>query len=405
MNSVQDIWDAHICCGCGICAAVCPQQAIRHVIHENGCAGPAINENCVHCGRCKKVCPQEALLTGDTTPETAAIGPLLSCFTARARDEKMSDNGTSGGFVTALIRFLLETKAYDAAFLTDTHTYRDAPGTRRIQLVSELAATQKSRYVQVAHTDEIAYIVQHREERLILVGTPCYLRGFLKVVEQYGLDRAQYLLIGLFCDKTMTAHVWGYFDTIFAEGKLAAMHFRAKEQKGWPGDVKLIGQDEQVQFLDRAERVGVKEYFVPESCLYCTDKLNTSADLSVGDNYISGRKDARGSNTVLIRTERAAAVWEQAKEAFVYETCTPAQVVQSQHLERKEQNSQFLTYKREASTAKAYEQALRRMRLGEQRQYEAIHAEVQAKRRKQAALVHRLASGCKRFFKQKGHRK
>ena len=52
------ICDKNLCCGCGVCKTVCPQNAIRMTADERGFLHPEIAEElCVNCGLCKKRCP------------------------------------------------------------------------------------------------------------------------------------------------------------------------------------------------------------------------------------------------------------------------------------------------------------------------------------------------------------
>lgn len=45
------------CCGCSACAAICPLDAIRMMLDEDGYYYPQINYiSCVSCGLCKEVC-------------------------------------------------------------------------------------------------------------------------------------------------------------------------------------------------------------------------------------------------------------------------------------------------------------------------------------------------------------
>lgn len=45
------------CCGCGVCLAVCPKNAIAMEIDEEGFSYPRIDaEKCIRCGKCSAVC-------------------------------------------------------------------------------------------------------------------------------------------------------------------------------------------------------------------------------------------------------------------------------------------------------------------------------------------------------------
>ncbi|MBE5864662.1 MAG: hypothetical protein E7292_00430 [Lachnospiraceae bacterium] len=388
MNSVQQIKEQKECCGCGICAAVCPAKSITMQISPSGKVEPCVGETCVSCGNCLAVCPQNMNVLGTASVENASTAAYVSCKLVQSKNEEILFNATSGGFVTTLVKNLLEKGEYDGAFLVDENHYGRVVQTRRIESGEDLSGTQKSRYVQISHTEEIAYILTHREERLILVGTPCYLKGFIKLVEKYKLHRDNFLLVGLFCDKTMTTHVWEYFDEIFGQGQLEAMHFRSKKDVGWPGDVRLFLQDGKELKLSRKERMEIKEYFMPECCLDCMDKLNPYADFSVGDDYVSKDADKKGGNSLIIRTQRGAAVWKDLQNAFEVQECTWQSIAQSQHLENREQDLQANRQNR-----------LRKLRLGADRQYKEIRAEVLARRKRNSGFFRRVVARCKRIFK------
>lgn len=47
----------HICCGCSACALVCPTNAIKMKVNEDGFYTADIDkEKCIHCGLCDKIC-------------------------------------------------------------------------------------------------------------------------------------------------------------------------------------------------------------------------------------------------------------------------------------------------------------------------------------------------------------
>lgn len=385
MNSVQQIKEKEKCCGCGICAAICPVGAIRLEIEQNGRCEPCISDSCVSCGACLTTCPQYKF---DAEKNTESKAEKVICKLVRTKDAVLLHNAASGGFVTTLVQALLQNSDYAAAFLVDSSRYGRVIQTRRVKAGDDLASTQKSRYVQISHTEEIAYILQHKEEKVILVGTPCYIRGFLKVVEQYGLNRDNYLLIGLFCERTMTTHVWDYFDKVFAHGALEALHFKSKVGSEWPGDIRLFLKDGEQLQVPRVERMDIKDYFMPRCCLDCMDKLNAGADFSTGDNYVTRRSGGPGGNSVIIRTDRAAALWERYKDLYEFRDCSMEDILKSQYINDRKKE------------LKRWAMQMDKIQMGENGEYDAIREQVLVRRKKNSNIVRKVLSRCKRSIKK-----
>lgn len=320
-NTVALTVRENLCCGCGVCKAVCPAGCISWS-RKNGLYTPLIEEErCAGCGRCASVCPG---LGHSYTPRGSAAdtvtGSVLVCHNAWAKDAGLRHISASGGVVSVLVRKLLASGAYDGAFCLDTYDYRQQLKTvlftaKDMEGARYRENAPKSRYLPVSHENAIAYMREHRDARLILIGSSCALRGLLAAVEELGLKRGQYLLVGLFCDTVFNYNVLRYFEDRFADGKpLAALHFKNKESGGWPGDMKLFPRDGAPFYVPLSERAKAKAYFMPERCLYCVDKLNVCADISLGDNYTQKDASAEGSNSVILRTEAGLRVWSMARE-------------------------------------------------------------------------------------------
>lgn len=319
-ETVSSTVQAGLCCGCGICKGICPKGCISWN-KKNGLYVPQVDERlCIHCRLCASVCPGlEHLYETAGTARNTVTGPVVCCFNAWSKDSELRHVSASGGVVSTIIRELLITGIYDGAFCLDSYDYRDQLKTR-LYTPEEAAArwdqsrAPKSRYLPVSHENAIAYIKRHRDARLIFVATPCAIRGLQAAIKKLNLDRKQYLFIGLFCDKVFNYNVISYFQDAYSpDAPLEALHFKNKESGGWPGDMKFFPKDGKPFFRPLADRAKAKAYFMPERCLYCVDKLNVCADLSLGDNYTEKDASTLGSNSVIIRTQAGASAWAAAQ--------------------------------------------------------------------------------------------
>ena len=343
--NISSIVENNLCVSCGICAGVCPKKCISSTF-EAGSYHPTIDEDsCVNCGLCRKVCPGKSSDYTTCAVENIFFGKSLICLAAQTKDKEILAQSTSGGVVTTLVRNLLRDKIYDAAFLVDTYNHDEETFTKLYTAESDFSNTPKSRYVTVNHSRAVSYMIKNPDKRLILVGSACFIQGILKVIAQCKLNRENYFLAGIFCDKTMNYNVWNFFKSIGTD----KLYFRTKEQSGWPGNVGLE-KDGQKFFLPREVRMYMKDFFCVERCRYCLDKLNQFADISFGDNYTQTPLPAHmdkqaGTSCLIIRTELGAKIFDNYLEEFFTQELSAQEIYNSQNVDERMYNFIFGEYK------------------------------------------------------------
>ena len=309
-----------LCISCGVCEAVCPKNCISFQ-KNNFNFVPQISDNCIKCGLCKKVCPMQNLcdnFNSDLSIEKAILGNYKKILSAKSKNKTILQNATSGGAITTLIKALLNSDVFDAAFLLDGYSYNNLLSTKLFQKNDDLSKTQKSRYLTVSHYNTCKYISGNPDKKIIIVGTGCCINAILNFIKLKNLKRENYLFLGLICDKTMNYGVVEYFRAFSKNKNLLNLFFRTKINGGWPGNIRLEYSDGSFLDLDKKERMKVKNYFLPECCLYCLNKLNTNADMVFGDNYIKELEDIEGKSSVLIRTDLGISVFEKFEHLFEF---------------------------------------------------------------------------------------
>lgn len=345
--------DENLCTSCGICAAVCPVSCIRFE-KARGTYLPRINHNrCIHCGKCLRVCPGYAYSyepepksePGDSKSNSESSSGSNSgsdklrrplCLSARTKDGEVLRNATSGGFVTALVRKLLNNGSYTTAFLASGYQYEEQMMTQAVHQGESLSLTQRSRYLPVSQTKAVSYILEHPQENIIYVGTGCAVHGLLRALHESGRGREHVLVIGLFCDRSMNYSVYEYVKRMRPwNSKLTGFYFRDKRAGGWPGNMRLEFEDGSYRHIPAKERMIVKDFCQMQRCLYCYDKLNAQADISVGDNYTGRNAPKEGSNSLVIRTSLGLQVWEECQAEFLYASAEFSEIAKSQHMEEK----------------------------------------------------------------------
>jgi len=106
------------CSRCGLCAAVCPKQAIT--LQETI---PTLTGDCNNCGFCYQACPRSFFPVekarqrwlGPARGEfEQRVGRCVDHFTSRALNDEIYEKAATGGTTTALLHYLLEKKIVDA---------------------------------------------------------------------------------------------------------------------------------------------------------------------------------------------------------------------------------------------------------------------------------------------------
>lgn len=344
-KTIKKIVDNGLCSACGICAAVCPKKSIQ-LIRDGIELVPEIDDkSCVACGLCLNVCSVSQIgnCISQTSIEKYLVGEYKELLCVQARNKKILEKTTSGGFITQVVQELIKSKTYSSAFLVKGKATTEVLCAEHITNPDEVVECARSKYLTISQEKSVSYIMEHPSEKVILVGCGCAIQTILNIISKCKLKRENYLLIGLFCDKTMNYGVIDYFMQHPAAHKkeLSDVLFRTKSAGGWPGNLRLEFADGTYVDLPIEERGKIKDYFMPERCLYCTDKLNKQCDISVGDNYIKTNADPEGVSSVIIRTEIGVAVWEKVRHLFDYHKDKEEDLIESQVLHEKKNNYLF----------------------------------------------------------------
>lgn len=350
-NTVDVVSSNNICISCGICKAVCPKNCIEYELNK-GLYTPIIDEKiCISCGICKNNCPSiNNGYVATNSVEEMMEGNYLEVYNCWSKYDDIRHFAASSGVVTTMIKTLLEDNIYDIAFSVDTFNYENQLKTEGKNYNDYQNAINnklpKSRYLPVSHEKTIKYITSNKDKKVIIVGTSCALQGVNNVISNYKLNRDNYLLIGLFCDKVFNYNISQYFEDEFADGnKLIQFHFKNKDSGGWPGNLKFYLSNGTEKFVSNVERGKVKIPFMPERCLYCVDKVNVSADISIGDNYTDKNYSEKGTNSLIIRTKRGKNAFYNSEKYLEYSEITMDDIVKAQVFKERGKNIGYSSIK------------------------------------------------------------
>lgn len=315
------------CTSCQLCAAVCPKDAIKIVLNENGFYRPVVDElKCVDCGVCTKVCYKFDSCIRMSSAEDLEKEPLYSAWT---KDDTLIKETTSGGIADLLARQFIA-DGYKVAGVT----YND----EKVRAEHTIAATVEgtipfrgSKYIQSYTLDAMKDVVKLcRNEKYAVFGTPCQIYALCKLAEMRKV-REHFIFVDLYCHGCPSLSVWTKYND-YIKRKLDIkqfdkVQFRSKI-KGWGGFYVLVVVDGKPVFKSNPKEDEFYELFFSDQVLNdsCKDcKLRGTleyTDIRLGDFW--GKKylkNHRGVSAVSLVTELGTKYLERIKSDIEYEKC------------------------------------------------------------------------------------
>jgi len=289
----EEVIDGGLCTGCAGCVIVCPHDVIgyddtngRYLPFQLDEAGPA---DCTHgqkgCTSCTRACPRfrswepeadEHLFARTRQPEEAS-GIYQDILLTRATDEGVHDIGQDGGFVSALLIWLLANDYIDGALTSylegDKGDWKAIPGVATTP--EDVLRGAGSRYTYSANMLAVKEAEERGLKRLALVGMSC-MSSSPPVMWHRKVGKASkpFLFnIGLLCSKS-------FDDAIFEE--LFEAKYALRKQDMVKMNIKGVFQ---IWMRDGSyHEVNLKEChaWTREGCKHCPDFAAEHADISTG---------------------------------------------------------------------------------------------------------------------------
>jgi coenzyme F420 hydrogenase subunit beta len=318
LGNVARIIEAGLCHGCGTCAGICPNSALKMEVVEGLWVPKILFDKCTSCGICGKVCPGyevnfESLNVKafGKQPSDRSTGECLNCHASHSTDENLRYNSASGGLASQILIYALEKGVIDGALVTRMNEANPLESEAFIaRSREEIVAASKSKYCPVAANYALKEII-HEKGNFAVVGLPCHIHGIRKAEQLYPeLKKKIILHLGLMC-----SHMVSFKGTEFMVGKLNMDKNRVQEityrGKGWPGAMTVRSAEWAVSIpLVGSWRsywpVFSSFLFTPVRCTMCPDQLAELADISLGDAWLPEfRGDKIGKSLLITRTQFA----------------------------------------------------------------------------------------------------
>lgn len=306
------------CSGCGACKLV--SSAIHMELADDGFLRPVVDERQERAGSLRserrdvsafrQVCPGVTLSApqADAQHRTHAVfGQYISAYSAYATDSAFRFNGSSGGVLSALSGWLVETgraRSVSGCGAADRAPTQTVP----VKITSRDAAFKAagSRYAPAG----VAGIYSD-DPSDAFVGKPCEVSAVAKFQDLREVPAEDMpLMLSFFCAGTPSQHAT---DSLVEQlgmdiGRVRRLRYRGN---GWPGQFTVeddAGNRVQASYEDSWGRTFGKQ--VQWRCKICPDGLGRHADIAVGDFWHSDESgypifaESDGVSVLLTRSRR-----------------------------------------------------------------------------------------------------
>lgn len=322
--NINDKSAKRTCTSCQMCAAVCPKNAIKVVLDDNGFYRPSIDDvRCVDCGICTKVCYKF-----DTQIEAFEKDKLAGTklYGAYAKDRNIVANTTSGGLADVLACQLIREGYKCVGVVYDSE--HDVAIDKIVASEDELKEFRGSKYIQSYTLTAFKEIVKNsKNEKYAVFGTPCHIYALDKYLRQHKV-RERHMLIDLYCHGCPSMNVWKkYIQGIkekIAQGRIDNANFRSKI-RGWGNFYVVVLVDGKPVYYSNNKDNEFFDLFFSDQVLNeaCNDCLLRSTlaytDIRLGDFW--GKQyvlNNTGVSAISLVTDRSKELFKEISSSISY---------------------------------------------------------------------------------------
>lgn len=310
-----------LCAGCGLCASVAGEQAIEMRLSAGGFLRPSQKQ---------PLPPAAAAVIADACPgsrvehapaaKAAHVlwGPLVEVRAGHATDAELRRQGSSGGGISAIACWLLETGQID--FVAQIAVSDTDPLANELKLSrsrAEIIAAAGSRYAPSAPLSGLSALLD-RGERFAFVGKPCDVAALRRYARHDPrVDQLVVCMLSFMCAGVPS--IKGTHELLRKLGAdvqgLSTFRYRGD---GWPGMARAVMDDGRVFETDYNSSWGtVLNKHLQFRCKICPDGTGEFADIVCADAWYGkdGYPDFAerdGRSLIVSRTPRGEALLQQA---------------------------------------------------------------------------------------------
>lgn len=307
-----------LCIGCGLCQTIAGADRVRVRKTAGGYLQPVVEGELDHptVDLIYEACPgtrveglPERLIEADTRIDNV-WGPWRRMVRGWAGDPRVRYEGSTGGVLTALAAYLLQSERVDFVLQVKTSASEPSFGEPTLSFaVADVFAAAGSRYGPAATLTDIGAVLD-QDRPFAFVAKPCDVAALRSYASQDPrVDQLVRYCLVMVCGGYGTPR--GTLEFFRRNGidpeTVTALRYRGR---GCPGPTRVETADGRVREFHYIDFWGEDEtsWSLPFRCKICPDGIGEAADIAAADTWIGGGPDRfdslddPGTNAIVARS-------------------------------------------------------------------------------------------------------
>jgi coenzyme F420 hydrogenase subunit beta len=244
------------------------------------------------------------------------IGPYQNLYIGNATNPEIRSNGASGGIITGVLIYLLESGKIDGAVtlrMSHTEPWLSEPFIATTR--AEILESAQSKYT-ISSVNEILDKINHFEGNLAFSGLPGQIQSIrkLQAINHPSVRNIKYLLGPFYGNTLHFSSIKSFLRTHREKDytQIEKLYFRHGE---WPGNMRVEMKSGRIIELKKFHANYLIPFHILKNSLYCTDLTNEFTDISGGDAWAPVYEErGKGFSMVISRSKLGQQILDEMEQ-------------------------------------------------------------------------------------------